>query len=155
MWKNLLCVTILLFSGSLIASSLDFSCQEIVDKKSPKNPVPAISDVIQEIQEKSNKQLITELNIQNNYITSAGASKLLEYVIKTLPNLRSINLSNNRIEYNSTDYQKFEENLIKILRKETFQKIDLSINHLDIDWRRDITPKITSDANKKINSDSR
>jgi hypothetical protein len=95
-----------------------------------KSPKPtSISQLITHIKTKHKTDDIDELDLGFNNICVKGAAKILEFA-NTLPKLKTLNLSNNRIydwrgeEANDA----FENQLVVLLNHPNFEDINLQLN---------------------------
>lgn len=107
--------------------------------KSIKNHRPiSVSEIIEQIEKEYTMQLdqIEVLDFRNNNITGIGAQQILEFAEK-LSKLEELNFLGNYI-YDESDkqgFERFENAVIALLKKEDFKKLDIRLNGIaNISW---------------------
>lgn len=130
-YKLLLFTTLIAIStNSYAVKYRDMGITDDEIAASIKSPKPtSVSQLITHIRTKHNIDEIDELDLGFNNICVKGASKILEFA-NTLPKLKTLNLSNNRIYdwRGEEDNDSFEKQLAALLNHKNFEYINLQIN---------------------------
>lgn len=107
-------------------SHLIFINQSICDDQTAKciKPSPtSVTKMINFIKKKYDLNYIRKINLSGNNINS-GFKKITDFIINNLPNLESIDLSNNKIENNKSN--------IKIVKKLINKNIKINISNTEL-----------------------
>ena len=160
MRHTLFILGLLSFISTAHAVRVSYSSMGIKDDEiaaAIRDPKPlAVTRVINLTKEKYKEEKYPEgiesMDFTANMIALKGATQLLQFANDELPNLRTIYFYDNRIYdmRGHPEYKDFEEALVTLLNKPTFEKIDLRLNGIaNISWYQDILSK-AREAKTKI-----
>lgn len=113
----------------------------------------SIVEILSLVKPMSKEGDIEELDLSGNILTERGAAAVLKFVNEELPNLKKLNLYDNRLYHwpGQPGYEAFEAALIILLKKEVFKEIDIGMSGLaSLSWIQYLSSKIEEEYINKI-----
>jgi len=134
---------IALITTSFTAQAIKYSGKGITEDeiaKAIKPPRPvSVTQAINHIKKKHGEELEKEeeLDLSSNNICTKGAGQIVSLALESMPKLKRLNLSANRIyDFKERDkYNDFEINLVELLSRPTFELFDIQYNGVaNLSW---------------------